>query len=616
MSEETLDFYVQGRIEPETPFHIVAKTQNNNLSTIIDSSVASVSGLTNWSVCGVKENYVNFYDIASDPFFIYDSSSQNYYYPVYLTQGGNGSTGVTIVTGGVLTGITITTPGQLYKQGQTVNIGIGGATGVVDVNQTGGITNVTIVTPGSGYINGTTGVAINSSVSLVQTNVSINSTTGGFPGTGITLYGGSSSMTAQTTPPQNDLKYKSWNAIKNMEYVVFDGTNYRYPLSLYGTSTSSYTINPNPTAFTFYGSASVLSSTISPNINNGDLLFYNPYDSLLESVFKYTQTQDGAINFQLVSAGHYMESAHSYQYMSYDSNYNVNMTKDPTQLKNFVLKPVSKNVNSSKIYAGVPYTLQVSENTNSLNFEFVNNIVRDSVDIISPYFNESQFPVSSSTSNSFIGKSNNYPLSTSNIEQTFGGTDIVFYFIPTAEMTYQLSTQDILLYLEYRAVDMLTLSPQVYNLPPKVKYPSDSTGQYIWRTTTGQSTGSNELVFGTQVSGAYTGLAYNYCSGSNTCGKCFGKCDLSTVVNPTTQCIYDTLSVENFNSGQDDVFTCDHERYLEKSEHVSKSMIKTHSHTALILILVIGLILAAGIILFEERNKISKEFYKLKNGRK
>ena len=51
----------------------------------------------------------------------------------------------------------------------------------------------------------------------------------------------------------------------------------------------------------------------------------------------------------------------------------------------------------------------------------------------------------------------------------------------------------------------------------------------------------------------------------------------------------------------------------EKSKYVKKSVIANHANTGIIIAIVIGIIIVTGFILYEERNRISKEFYKLKN---
>lgn len=635
---DNLDFYIQGRIEPGTPFHIVSKRTVQTNDPIFSTTSTQNSGDNYWSFMGVKEEYVNFYDVMTDPFYYYDSSSSKYYYPLYLCDRGSGNvttgsqaTGTAIVSGGVITKISpITAPGKGFSEGQEVTItsGTSSGKGTVSVNEQLGVSSVSITNGGSQFSAGEVTIkGLTSSVLITPAQALVAITS---PSTPITFYGKSDTLTGQTDPPHPDLNLKSWDAIKNIPYVVYGtdsntttnyGLGYYYPLYLdYTGDSNGYTFTEIPdltSDLTFKmptGSSNHHAEPVSPNKDSAQCIFYNPYDSLMDSLFKYEPNEDGTIQIQLVSAGHYMESANDYQYMTYSGTENptLSMSSNSSDIKSFILDPIGRNVNSSKIYSGVPYLLKLNENFDRLNYNFIGDITKDTgKTYLDKYFKDGYSGAPSTTN--FIGNATtpNY-ITLTTVPQSFKtASNIELYFIPAKQSTFQLSTHKILTYLDYNAQDMLIMSPQVYNVKPKILI-SDSTSYYNWRTTTGESTQSNELAFSTQLSGAFTALSYNYCTGTNSCGKCFGKCDLSKVSNPTTQCVYDSLSVEKFNKGED-AFTCNHERYYEKSEHVSGVFIENHSNTAIIIVLVIGIILATGFILYEERNRISKEFFHLKN---
>ena len=628
---DNLDFYIQGRIEPGTPFHIVSKRTVQTNDPIFSTTSTQNSGDNYWSFMGVKEEYVNFYDVMTDPFYYYDSSSSKYYYPLYLCDRGSGTTsqatGTAAVAGGVITKISpITAPGKGFSEGQEVTItsGTSSGKGTVSVNEQLGVSSVSITDGGSEFSAGAVVIkGLTSSVLITPAQALVAITSPTMP---ITFYGETATPTGQTDPPHPDLNLKSWDAIKNIPYVVYGadsntttnyGLGYYYPLYLDYIGSHDHTFTEIPgLVFKMPTGSSNHAEPVSPNKDSAQCIFYNPYDSLMDSLFKYEPNEDGTIQIQLVSAGHYMESANDYQYMTYSGTGNptLSMSSNSSDIKPFILDPIGRNVNSSKIYSGVPYLLKLNENFDGLNYNFIGDINKDTgTTYLNKYFKDGYSGTPSTTN--FIGNATtpNY-ITPTTVPQSFKtASNIELYFIPAKQSTFQLSTHKILTYLDYNAQDMLIMSPQVYNVKPKILI-SDSTSYYNWRTTTGESTQSNELAFSSQLSGAFTALSYNYCTSTNSCGKCFGKCDLSKVSNPTTQCVYDSLSVEKFNKGED-AFTCNHERYYEKSGYVSGVFIENHSNTAIIIVLVIGIILVTGFILYEERNRISKEFFHLKKNR-
>mgnify|MGYP000291619841 CR=1 FL=1 len=102
---------------------------------------------------------------------------------------------------------------------------------------------------------------------------------------------------------------------------------------------------------------------------------------------------------------------------------------------------------------------------------------------------------------------------------------------------------------------------------------------YSWQTLSGLVTDQKKLAFSSQAHTGMSAIKYTYCTGTDTCGNCFGTCNINKVLNPSDQCIFDSLSTEHAGlfGSEKEPFTCDHERYLEKSNYVSNSFIKTHS---------------------------------------
>ena len=206
-------------------------------------------------------------------------------------------------------------------------------------------------------------------------------------------------------------------------------------------------------------------------------MFYNPYNSLMNSLFKYTQNEDGTINLYLISAGHYMESAHDYQYISYDSTGKVFASKTESVLKPFILEPVDDtgatpityNVNASKIYAGVPYKFKINETSaNGVFFDFIGGLDKQSAtDYLTPYFGKDGIDGSGSGTN-FIANTEaatDY-LNPQSLSQSYSDNTIILYFIPATETSYDLVSQNLMTNLDYTATDMLTMCPNVFNVRP------------------------------------------------------------------------------------------------------------------------------------------------------
>ena len=662
--------YIQGRMEPETPFHIVSKkiVKASDSNSLFSAGSSQNSGDNYWSFLGVQEDYVNYYDVMTDPFYYCDNTGTEplYYYPLYLCDRGSGvvsyASGIVTVT---TDSTTVTIPdtsnagARGFANGQnviiTANSGIGTATGIVSVNQQNGVESVTNIVVETAFTTNDT-VTIKGLVSnplfsssdpikltvisffkTGQNGIASNGELGSSPGALITLFTselisgtglpsfdtGTQTMTGGSSPPHPDLKYRSWDAIKNIPFVVYD-RSYYYPLYMYNFGNNTTSVFSTTSLITFYYDSNLTTAgtgtSVSPNTDRAKCMFYNPYNSLMNSLFKYTQNEDGTINLYLISAGHYMESAHDYQYISYDSTGKVFASKTESVLKPFILEPVDDtgatpityNVNASKIYAGVPYKFKINETSaNAVFFDFIGGLDKQSAtDYLTPYFGKDGIDGSGSGTN-FIANTEaatDY-LNPQSLSQSYSDNTIILYFIPATETSYDLVSQNLMTNLDYTATDMLTMCPNVFNVRP-LQLNTSILGYYDWQTTKGVPK-PNELAFASQMSGSFLGLSYDYCTGSNTCGSCFGKCDKNTTVNPTTQCVYDSLSGEK-HSSNGEIFTCNHERFYEKSDYVAASFIENHSHTGIIIVIVVGIILAAGFILYEERNRISKEFLHLK----
>tara|TARA_R110001599_G_scaffold286195_2_gene488716 strand:- start:1662 stop:3335 length:1674 start_codon:yes stop_codon:yes gene_type:complete len=551
-------FFVQGSIEPGTAFHIVCQ---NTTTQATSNDVLSGTGTTSfdyWSFLGVKEEYVNFDDVYSKAFYYFDSVTSKYYYPLYLD-----STGYTLVDGW---------------------------------------------TPPTGSPN---------------------------------FYYGTGGNTAATTPPLPDENYVSYEALLHNSYYVLgtstagvtkDNFGYYYPLyitsAMSGSSSHNHTFTGIDTTLYMPNSSTNHARPTTPNTGNAQAVFYNPFDSLMNSTFKYEQNSDGNLDIQLVSSGPTTSSADDYNYLTFTGAGNlISFSKTATDQKEVILI-TDKNVNKSKIYAGVPYKLGVVGSP-SIKYNFVKGVtsptsIADSQANLNKYVGVGNFdPNTNPSITSFIGNVGDPPgpvyIDDSLVEVSQTSTSTMnIYFIPAKESMHNLSTQELLPHMEYTVADMVAMSPSVFNVDPLIKsapYVTSTSTYYSWQTTGGLVTESRKLAFSSEAHTGMSAIKYSYCTGTDTCGNCFGLCNKDKVLNPSTQCIFDTLSTEHAGlfGSEKEPFTCDHQRYLEKSNYVSNSFIKTHSNTGLVIVLVIGIIIAAGLILYEERNRISKEFFHLKN---
>ena len=564
------DFFVHGTIEAGTEFHILCKLTVN---TTIEKNIfatAPTDTKTVWSFLGVKEKYVNFENVYSQPFYHRDGT--NYYYPLYF----DSNVATERIEG-------FTEPDSLTFYYKSADITTADPTQATPV------------------------------------------------------------ATAQTTPPHPDLGLVSYDAIKRNVYYILGTSDsgatsgkfgYYYPLYLNSAMAGG---TSNTHSFTGFGMNFYMPNTpmnlavsTSPNTGNAQAVFYNPYESLMNSTFKYGETDEGQINIELVSSGNYMADADEYKYFTVTGAANlVEFSKTPSDEQNSYLVPSNNlNINTSKIYAGAPYRIGIDKTgASSLTFGFVNNLdvsLNTNNDILTPYIGSSNYQGTASTSIVIpkVVSSTSAPrpdylnLDISSITQSFIPTanDIDIYFVPAKQSTYSLASHDLLIHLDYSMSDMVLMSPNVLNARPRIKTgPSAGTSSYYsWVTQTGVITDQTKLQFSSQLNSAMSGIAYNYCTGSNTCGSCFGSCDLNKVVNPSDQCVFDSLSAENHAVGGE-TFTCDHERYYQKSDYVSNVFIENHSNTAIVIVLVIAIILFTGFILYEERNRIAKEFLHLKS---
>ena len=392
-----------------------------------------------------------------------------------------------------------------------------------------------------------------------------------------------------------------------------------------GSSSHNHTFTGIDTTLYMPNSSTNHATPTTPNTGNAQAVFYNPFDSLMNSTFKYEQNSDGNLDIQLVSSGPTTPSADDYKFLKYTGAGNlISFSKTETDQKEVILL-TDKNVNKSKIYAGVPYKLGVVGSP-SIKYNFVKGVtsptsIADSQANLNKYVGVGNFdPKTKPSITSFIGNVGDPPgpvyIDDSLVEVSQTSTSTMnIYFIPAKESMHNLSTHELLPHMEYTVADMVAMSPSVFNVGPLIKsapYVTSTSTYYSWQTTGGLVTESRKLAFSSEAHTAMSAIKYTYCTGTDTCGNCFGLCNKDKVLNPSTQCIFDTFSTGNHLLAQD-TFTCDHERYLEKSNYVSNSFIKTHSNTGLVIVLVIGIIIAAGLILYEERNRISKEFFHLKN---
>lgn len=526
-------FYVQGRIEPNIPFHIAAKID-------VASNVAKFNGPTTgdgWAVLGVQEKYTNFDEVKNKPFYYF--SGTHYYYPMYFHNNGN-----TYTDAGPLG---ITWKPDTY----------------IDENDPEGTTIAGSTTPPPAHLK------LKSHIALERTTYYAESTQGGY------MY---------------DLKLDYDTNI----YSANDTANYDVTLE------QVYPIGP------IQGLA--VDSSLRPN--PVQCFFGNPYEMLCDSTFTHSE-KDGNVYLQLASSGHYLENVNKYKYIYSTGGNSVTASETPNDAGYFVLNvPSTYNLNTVNKFAGVPYSLYVrngsaTENAKfDLAYEMTNNFT------LSHYFDSTGTP---STTSIMPGMPIHFDiLGATALTQLTGNFDI--YFVPSTLHTYQVSTNDALVYLDYTAFDMLAASPQVYNVRPLIidgpAYSTGATNYYNWRTTTGLSTAHNELAFVTSLSDSLTRIVPRYCGENEYCGACLGHCDPKDATTVNCRCFADALSVDKIGTAE--TFTCDQERYIEKSQYVSRGTFANHSKTLIIFIIVLVIILIAGFVLYEERNRIFKQFLKHK----
>jgi hypothetical protein len=498
--------YVTGALQPEQPFHIVSKiTVSDSNQSLFDDTEAPVTGDTYWSFLGIREEYTNFGDVYDKPF--YYRTGNTWHYPLYLESTGR--TALSIFSGETQT---------FYR----------------DTSDTAAAT---------GY----------------------------------------------TTKPHADLRLLSYNSLKNVKYYV-QGTNdatsnYGFHANVFlntARGTNEHTFDEFGDII-FYTDDTLAAVNITPNgtsDNAGVPTFYNQFNSLMNAKFKYSLVDGGsAKTFTLVSSGRYTETADQYKYLNFDSETkNIKASKSSVYASNFVMKITDSTLNlpGTVLYAGVPYNFTaIGDGTSYFNFNYETGIEKPGTTVISDYITDTTTLKTPAIEN-FIGASsdftNNYhqqPFPTSTISTT-----MEFYFIPISEMSYSLANSEIMTYTGYNAQEMMIMSPYVFNVEPLIvdgeslPSPGANSVYYSWVNSYSQVLG-NKLGFSTTYVGSSDGLPLKYCTDTDTCGACFGKC-------PTLGegCIYDTTT-----QSASVPYTCDSEKYLSVSDRGTHTLNHTLMYT-------------------------------------
>lgn len=419
-------------------------------------------------------------------------------------------------------------------------------------------------------------------------------------------------------PPEADKNYSSFESIRYTRFYVIgnDGTNgngYYYPLTLYQPTEPHHThtfTNEYPSLNFYMLNTFNNHAKLTVEDQEGQCLFFNPYASIMNSKFKYHQNKNGTISIELVSNGYYDKDADQYRYLGVGSDGTLKPYKENDINYQFGFTRVNnENINTYKIYSGVSHILTSDTN---ITFNYVSNIEKNS-DFLSTFLGGTYIGTPSTTNFMGMGTSSTVPdySTLTPVVHESDKKNLQLYFIPVRESTYQISSHDLLTHMEYTAPDMLTMSPNVYNVKPEViAGPAEIGTYYQWVENTGIITSFSDLAFTTELSDAMIGIHSRYCSENETCGSCHGRCNPNDISKPSMQCVFDSLSVEKFSEGQ--AHTCDHERYIEKSSYVRRGFLENHSSTAIIILLTITIVFFVGFILFEERKQIFKEFMKFK----
>ena len=401
--------------------------------------------------------------------------------------------------------------------------------------------------------------------------------------------------------PSNDKNYRSYEIMTHIPFYVFgtevgDTENgYFWPLFLEPIVDSNpyhqHTFVEYPdTTFYMKDSDSTNHHANHPP-NEAQCVVYNNYDTLSDTLFKYNQVGNGTITFEVVTTGNYSHGAQRYKYIGVDKGSDVLTPYENNKRAEFSLAPYH-NLSRSVIFSGTSYKLY--HDNDSINLKFIDNIVKGDDTLVD---NLSGKYVGTPSTHKFMGladKPDHLDLFTLNSEY------INFFFIPYRESTLSLTSHHNIIYDRFLATDYLLMF--IHEVNPLIrdqikKFKKDSGQVY-----------SGEIAHTPNRSEAIQGYHSRYCLENENCGPCKGICAAGSTGK---RCIADSVSKDK---PLDEYFTCEPERFYESSNDIKKTQMETNSKTVIIIVVVIAVIILTGIILYEERKTILKEFYKLKNG--
>lgn len=451
-----------------------------------------------------------------------------------------------------------------------------------------------------------------------NTAYNINITTGEITNSNTTgdyiLYGDSDDITTiMSSSPPPDKTFLSSETLVNLP-LVYKHTSlglYSYPVYLNkGERDSSKTIAllAESGSYRLAFHPSVYNYQAGAPTEGSEIVFYNPYQSIMDNLFTLKQSLNSnqGINLTMSSA----PRANSVKkYKNITVNDNGVLTPSRTGDSDFLTLSVEDvNIDTTNIYAGVGYKLTPTKNpTLQMKIKFVQGISKPTD---TPLLHHAGIKYSDSTPDPHQFMAGDNPLNknvTYRLSEFSGNT--TFYFIP--HHMYQVSTNMRLEYTGYTPIDMLTA--YIYNVRPKILHgplaSENSVNYYKWATTAGFSTDKSELSFTTTSHDAHVGVVRRYCRTGEFCGDCYGICDPKNTAHIGKTCILDTESQTH-----DHPFTCDHDRHMDSSKYVSKGMIGNHSNSFIIIILIIAVIIGGGVLLFEERKMFLKYVVSSKNG--
>jgi hypothetical protein len=430
---------------------------------------------------------------------------------------------------------------------------------------------------------------------------------------GLVMYGSNDGN--EDKPPR---EYMNCLSLIDLPLIVPRSTteNYTYPDFQFEIIVY-LNMKPGRTVLDVYKSGVLFFTSFSANEHHpitqptAPCLFFNPYQSVINSTFHITQA-DGGVSFTHNTAS--MSSYTEYNYITHEFMAKKNGSADVFTLS------TEKNIDTVNIYAGVPYTLSYPDSSRSIQNPAIKipnvgtqKLADDFLSCIglnSPNSNYGSNPTIPWGYMLNVKEQNQANINTDPALPLPGNTTTVFYFVP--HHMYHIGHGSRLEYTLYTPLDILT--SWIYDIQlVGIRNSIAGTGPYTHPQITGPTADPKTLAFATTSHEATHGIVTRYCDQNEHCGHCRGVAE--NVNERGSSCVLDSESANNHRNGDHTaVLTTDHERYLESSNHVKRTMVHNHANTLVIMLVVIMLVVIAGFILFEERKMILKHSLSVKNG--